>query len=69
MRARFARGVRQLLVHWKGEPASSASWEDLDGFIARYPTFPLEDELLVEGGRDVMWGVQYRRRPRVQEQS
>ena len=67
-RARLNRGVCQLLVHWKGEPASSASWEDLDSFVARYPTFPLEDELLVEGERDVMWGRQYRRRPSVQEQ-
>jgi hypothetical protein len=29
---RLARRVRQLLVHWRGEPASSATWEDLDGF-------------------------------------
>jgi hypothetical protein len=26
----LARGVRQVLVHWRGEPAESASWEDLD---------------------------------------
>ena len=68
-RARLARGVRQLLVHWKGEAASSATWEDLDSFVERYPAFQLEDELLVEGGgRDVMWGTSYRRGPRGQEQ-
>ena len=40
-RARLARGVRQVLVHWRGEPADSASWEDLDGFRAAYPDFQL----------------------------
>ena len=61
----LARGVRQILIHWQGEPAASATWEDLDSFQARYPTFQLEDEdeLLVEGGRDVMWGRHYSRRP------
>jgi hypothetical protein len=63
-RTRLARGVRQVLVHWQGEPAASATWEDIDSFIDRYPSFKLEDELLVEGGRDVMWGRQYSRRPR-----
>jgi hypothetical protein len=62
-RTRLARGVRQVLIHWQGEPASSASWEDLEDFQARYPPFQLEDELLVEGGRDVMWGKRYSRRP------
>jgi len=41
---------------------SSASWEDLEEFQLRYPTFQLEDELLHEGGRDVMWGKVYKRR-------
>jgi hypothetical protein len=63
---RLARGIRQVLVHWQGEPAASATWEDLDSFQARYPTFQLEDKLLVEGGRDVMWGCHYSRRPRRQ---
>jgi hypothetical protein len=67
-RSRLVHGVRQLLIHWKGESPSSATWEDLDGFVERYPAFQLEDELLVEGGRDVMWGIQYRRRQHVQEQ-
>jgi len=64
VRARLACGVRQVLIRWKGEPAASASWEDIDSFVARYPSFQLEDELLVEGGRDVMWGHTYQRRPR-----
>ena len=49
-KVRVARGVRQLLVHWKGELVSSASWEDFDTFMAHYPAFQLEDELCVEGG-------------------
>ncbi|CAO2161375.1 unnamed protein product [Urochloa humidicola] len=63
VRMRIARGVRQVLVRWLGEPASAATWEDVDSFVQRYPAFQLEDELLVEGGRDVMWGIQqYSRR-------
>ncbi|XP_066344503.1 uncharacterized protein [Miscanthus floridulus] len=58
-RARLARGVRQLLVHWRGEPPESATWEDLDTFRERFPLFQLEDELLHEEGRDVMWGTAY----------
>jgi hypothetical protein len=62
--ARVARGVRQVLVFWRGEPASSASWEDLDEFRASYPDFQLEDDLGLEGARDVMWGQSYGRRRR-----
>jgi len=65
--ARLARGVRQVLVHWRGEPASSATWEDLDDFRSKYPTFQLEDELDLEGGRDVMWGHTYARRRRARD--
>jgi hypothetical protein len=48
--ARLARGVRQVLVYWHGEPATSATWEDLDEFRAKYPEFQLEDELDLNGG-------------------
>jgi hypothetical protein len=37
-------------------------WTDLEEFHKLYPDFHLEDELLMEGGRDVMLGVQYTRR-------
>jgi hypothetical protein len=48
--AHLARGVRQVLVRWRGEPMESASWEDLDEFHINYPNFQLEDELSLEGG-------------------
>jgi hypothetical protein len=65
--ARVARGVRQVLVQWKDEPAASASWEDFDDFRARFPTFQLEDELVFDGGRDVMYGRTYARRRRARD--
>jgi hypothetical protein len=37
------------------EQAESATWEDFDGFRARRPAFQLEDELVFEEGRDVMY--------------
>ena len=48
-------------------PTASATWEDIDSFIDRSPTFQLEDELLVKEGRDVMWGQQYNCRPRARD--
>ena len=50
VRTRLARGVQQVLIRWKGEPAASAAWEDLEAFSAKYPSFQLEDELVAEGG-------------------
>ena len=67
VRTRLARGVRQVLVRWKGEPASSATWEDWDSFGKRFPAFQLEDELADEGGRDVMYGRTYARRRRARD--
>jgi hypothetical protein len=66
-RSRLARGVRQVLVRWKGEPLSSSSWEDWDIFRDRFPTFQLEDELVQKEGRDVMYGHTYTRRRRARD--
>jgi hypothetical protein len=62
IRGRLARGRREVLVQWRGQPAAEATWIDLEELQKLYPDFQLEDELLVEGGRDVMLGVQYTRR-------
>jgi hypothetical protein len=59
--ARLSRGVRQVLVHWSGEPASSATWEEFDDSRAQFPAFQLEDELAFDEGRDVMYGRSYAR--------
>jgi len=42
-----------------GLPEAEATWEPVDTFHGAFPTFQLEDELFVEGGRDVMVGVVY----------
>ena len=62
LRARIALGIQQVLIHWEGQPASAASWEDVTTFRERYPSFQLEDELFQNGGGDVMWGQPYRRK-------
>jgi hypothetical protein len=64
---RLAHGVRQVLVQWKGESAASATWEDVEPFCAKYPAFQLEDELVLEGGRDVMVGRTYSRHRRARD--
>jgi hypothetical protein len=66
-KGRMARCVRQVLVEWEGEPPSAASWEDLDDFRARFPSFQLEDELDFKAGRDVMYGRTYTRRRRARD--
>jgi hypothetical protein len=49
-------------------PTTSATWEDIDSFIDRSPTFQLEDELLVKGGGDVMWGANIKGAPGLETQ-
>lgn len=68
VRYRLAQGVRQVLVQWKSQSTASATWEDVEPFLARFPAFQLEDELNLEGGgRDVMWGMTYTRRQRARD--
>ena len=61
MRYRIARGVPQVLVQWQGASAASATWEDTAAFRAKYPAFQLEDELILGGEGDVMFGRTYTR--------
>jgi hypothetical protein len=63
VRYKLAKGVRQVLIRWKGQSTTGATWEDVADFRDKFPQFQLEDELIVEGGgRDVMYGRTYRRR-------
>jgi hypothetical protein len=59
LHSRLARDILELLVHWSGQPAAEASWVPLEEFSELYPSFQLEDELLLKGGSDVMYGRQY----------
>jgi hypothetical protein len=67
VRYRLARGVHQVLVEWKGELTASATWEDVEPFCSKYPAFQLEDELVLEGERDVMIGRTYSRQRRARD--
>jgi hypothetical protein len=67
VRYRLARGVQQVLIQWKGQSASSNTWEDRDAFAVKYPAFQLEDELTLDGGGDVMVGRTYSRRRRARD--
>jgi hypothetical protein len=67
VRYRLARGVRQVLVQWKGTTAASSTWEDVEAFKFKHPTFQLEDELSLGGEGDVMWGRTYTRRRRARD--
>jgi len=62
LRGRLARGRYEVLVQWVDQDASSAAWVALDDFKRLYPDYQLEDELLLQGGRDVMTGKTYQRR-------
>ena len=56
-----------MLVQWKDQLPTSATWEDMDTFTDKFPTFQLEDELLLEERRDVMYGHTYARRRRARD--
>jgi len=69
LKRRLARGQHELLVQWKGAPSEEASWVSLEEFQRLFPKFQLEDELLLQGRRDVMVGLQYRRRNKISQES
>jgi hypothetical protein len=39
IRGRLARGRREVLVQWRGQPAAEATWTDLEEFQKLYPDF------------------------------
>jgi hypothetical protein len=67
VKTRLARGVRQVLIHWKGASPASSTWEDVNTFCAAYPLFQLKDELPLEEERDVMYARAYSRRRRARD--
>jgi hypothetical protein len=62
VKSRLPRGRHEVLVQWIGISTTNASWVDLAEFHRLYPTFQPKDELVIGGGRDVMWGLTYNRR-------
>jgi hypothetical protein len=67
VRYRLARGVPQALIQWKGASSASATWEDVGPLRAKFPQFQLEDELVLDGEGDVMFGRVYTRRHRTRD--
>jgi hypothetical protein len=43
---RVAQGCHELLIKWKGQSTTAASWVDLEEFKQLYPQF-LTDELIL----------------------
>jgi hypothetical protein len=56
-----------VLIQWKDQSPPSATWEDVDSFVAKFLVFQLEDELPLEAERDVMYGLTYSRRRRARD--
>jgi hypothetical protein len=42
--------VNQLLVQWKGQKVEEATWEDAVSLKSQFPTFNLEDKVVISGG-------------------
>ncbi|XP_066373102.1 uncharacterized protein [Miscanthus floridulus] len=59
LRGQLHRGVWNVLIQWESMPKADATREPVEEFKALFPSFQLEDELFVEGGRDVMTGNVY----------
>jgi hypothetical protein len=67
LQGRVTSRCKEVLVRWKGVPAADTSWVELEEFKRRFPEFQLEDKLLFQEGRDVMYSKTYARRHRRQE--
>jgi len=60
LRAKPARNSWDLLVQWEGRGPAEATWESLQEFKEKYPSFKLEDELFGRGG-GVLWTLSLER--------
>jgi hypothetical protein len=62
IKGHLACGMHELLVRWTSQAAADATWIELDTFKRDFPSFQLEDELVLQGGRDMMTGIPYQHR-------
>lgn len=42
--------IKQVLIQWKGKTTDEATWEDVIMMKSQFPTFNLEDKVLIEEG-------------------
>ena len=61
LKTRLHQGNHQVFIKWKHQLAAEASWEDAELFKQIYPTFQLEDEQILQVGRNIMVGKTYSR--------
>jgi hypothetical protein len=64
LKAQLRCDVWYILIQWQGMTHEEATWELLTDFKDLYPEFQLKDELFSQAGRDVMTGMQYKRKQR-----
>jgi hypothetical protein len=50
VKCHVARGQRELLIIWKGQPAVVTSWINLEEFKQLFLKFQLVNELILHGG-------------------
>ena len=67
LKAQLRRDIWYILIQWQGMTREEATWELLAEFKDLYPEFQLEDELFSQAGRDVMTGMQYKRKQQARE--
>jgi hypothetical protein len=49
IKGRLVHGKQELLVRWKGQATSNATRVELEAFQKEFPSFQLEDKLIVQG--------------------
>jgi hypothetical protein len=53
LKARANGDKIEVLIKWKDQLVADSSWEEIGHFRKLYPKFQLEDELILQVGRDV----------------
>jgi hypothetical protein len=62
IKGRLPRDVQELLIRCEGQSAANATWVEQSSVQCEFPTYQLEDALVVKGERYVMTGVTYQHR-------